>query len=190
MRRLALVLVLVLSGCSVLDPTSEGMSADAANAFAKQVGEAFANSMDGVAPAPSVATEALGGPSPVAINVQVTHRTNCTAGGNIQVLGNMTGSISDTGTGVLLLQVTETISDWRCVGDYVINGDPYVSVSGHMSFLSGQMSSPTIFSLSGGFKWGTASKDSCQMSLSILLRNDGTGSITGTVCGEIVNEQI
>ena len=189
MRRSALVLVLLLSGCSVLDPTSDGMSAHAANAFAKQVSEAFANSMNGVAPAPPPSTEAMGGPSPVAINIQVTHRTNCTAGGNIQVLGNLTGNISDTGSGLLLLQVTETISDWQCIGDLVINGDPYVSVAGHMSFLNGQLSSPTIFTASGGFKWGTGSKQSCQMSLNILIRADGTGSVTGTVCDEVVNQQ-
>ncbi|HKJ01329.1 MAG TPA: hypothetical protein VJ997_02710 [Longimicrobiales bacterium] len=166
------------------------MSSEAANAIAKQIGNAFANSMAGVTPAPPAPTEALAGPSAVAVNVQVTHRTNCTAGGHIEVLGNMTGNISDTGSGVLLLQVTETISDWRCVGDYVVNGDPYVSVAGSMSFLNGQPSSTTSFSFGGGFKWGTASEDSCQMSLTLLLRTDGTGHLSGTVCGEGINTEI
>jgi len=191
MRRLVVVAVLALFGCSLTDvTTSSGMSSGEANAIATQIGEAFARSMGGVAPAAPVATQALGGPSAVVVNVQVTHRTNCTAGGHIEVLGNLTGNLSDTGTGVLLLQVTETLSDWRCVGGYVINGDPYISVAGSMSFINGQPSSTTSFSFGGGFKWGTTSKESCQMSLTLLLRADGTGILSGTVCGNIVNIEI
>lgn len=190
MRPLVLVAVLALFGCSLTDVTGSGMSSGEAAAIARQVGEAFANGMANVVPSPPVATRSTDGPSPVVVNVQVTQRTNCTAGGHMEVLGSLTGNVSDTGSGVLLLQVTETISDWRCVGSYVINGDPYLSVAGSMSFLNGQPSSTTSFSVGGGFKWGTTYEESCQMSLTLLLRTDGTGHLSGVVCGHSVNEEI
>jgi hypothetical protein len=164
------------------------MSGAEARAIARQIGEAFANGMDGAVPAPAALP--VDGPLAVAVNVQLSQRTNCTAGGRIEVLGNLTGNISDEGSGILLLQVTETISDWKCVTGYVVNGDPYVSVAGHMNFLSGQMSSTATFSFGGGFKWGTTSEESCQISMTLLFRTDGTGRLTGTVCGEIINEEI
>lgn len=188
MRLLSLFVALALSGCSVLDALDPGMSADGANAFAKQIGGAFSNGMQGATPVAPAAAPSL--PEGVPVNVQVTHRTNCTAGGHIEVLGNLTGNIDDRGTGMLLLQVTETISDWKCIGDLVINGDPYVSVAGSMAFLNGQRSSTSSFSFGGGFKWGTASKDSCEIHLTMLLRLDNTASLSGTVCGHIVNVEV
>lgn len=191
-------LAAVLAACSSTgDSTgpgnSSGMSQAQAEAFAGQVARALGNGLDNtslnVASGQRIFAPPAPGPiAPTLVNVSVEQRTNCTAGGYIQVLGNMTGNISDQGSGALLLQVTETISDWRCIGNLVINGDPYVSAAGTFTFLNGNLNSPASVSIGGGFKWGTGSAQSCQMQLTMLAYSDGTGRVSGQVCGHSVNE--
>lgn len=189
MRRTVAGLVLLgLTACSssgVGDPSASGPSANQANAFAEQFAGAFSHSMAGSGVSaslrPLAAAAAGSGAASVPINQQVTGVTNCTAGGRIEVSGNLTGNIDETGSGVLFLQVLETITDWRCIPPYVINGDPYLSAAGSMSFQNGQLASPASISFGGGFKWGTTAAESFQIHLTLLLNPDGSGRISGVM---------
>lgn len=177
--------LVILSACSIFDPAEDTFSKAEADAFAEQLGTAFANGMDAAA-AGDASAAAAGDVLAMPVNVSVQRRTNCTAGGHIEVSGDLSGNIDDTGSGVLFLQVLETISDWRCVGDRVINGDPYVSAAGHFNFLNGSQSSTATITFGGGFKWGAESSQGCQLTLTMLLRPDHTGSLSGVVCGHSV----
>ncbi|HEY0994478.1 MAG TPA: hypothetical protein VGD77_00675 [Gemmatimonadaceae bacterium] len=198
MRKIVVMsLATALAACSAssdsTSPGSSGLSQSQAEAFAGQVARALGNGLDNTSFNVGSGQRRFAPPlsSPVAptlVNVSVQQRTNCTAGGSIQVSGNMSGNISDQGSGALLLQVTETISDWRCIGNLVINGDPYVSAAGTFTFLNGNLNSPATISIGGGFKWGTGSAQSCQMQLTMLVYDNGTGRVSGQVCGRGVNE--
>lgn len=178
------VTVFGLAGCSVMGTTQPpGFGASEATAFSQQVARAFSLGVQG-AHASFVSGHVL--PATL-INVNVGSTTNCTAGGSIHVLGSLTGSLDNNGTGVLQLQVTETILDWQCIGSYVINGDPDISAAGTFSFLNGQQSSMAQIDFGGGFKWGTTAAESCQMNLTMLFNPDGTGTVSGTVCNAQVN---
>jgi len=217
MRRLLSLLALsaVTGACSSGTGPDAGLSSSAANAFAGQVAHALGNGVQSAnfsraprgaqmsrfdispdwshaspfdaAPIPRIG-DSFRNASFVQVNVNVQTRTNCTAGGYIEVAGSMTGSISDQGTGALLLQVLETISDWRCVGSYVVNGDPYISAAGTFSFLNGNLSEPASISVGGGFKWGGTAAQSCQMQMTVLAYSNGTGRYSGTVCNHAVNQ--
>ena len=196
-RLIGIGLSLALLACSSSgDSTgpSTGLSADAAEAFSSQVARALGSGLQSTNFARGAA-ERFAAPLPglpiaaVPVNVSVKQRTNCTAGGYIEVSGTMTGNISDQGSGVLQLQVLETISDWRCIGNHVINGDPYISAAGTFTFLNGVMGEPAQVSIGGAFKWGNATGQGCNMQLTILMYRNGTGRVSGQTCGHIVNEQ-
>ena len=183
------VLLLALAACSSsTDVGDDGFSQGEAEAFAEQVGTAFANGMAGAAPVAAFPASPAGlSPAAVPVNVQLRQRTNCTAGGHIEVSGNMTGSIDQNGSGALFLQVLETITDWRCVGGRVINGDPYLSAAGTFTFLNGAQSGTASLSFGGAFKWTGAGAGSCSLTLTALFHPDHTGRLSGVVCGRSVN---
>jgi len=197
MRSLLLGLsVIALAACSASGPsgpTSGGdnrPSANQTNAFAEQFGRAFSNGVSAaasaaLAPAPASGETSLSGvpiscnQSGCLVNVQVTARTNCTSGGRIEVNGSLTGGISQNGSGVLSLESTETITDWRCIPPFVFNGDPFLSVTGTMPFLNGQLSSAATFNFGGGFKWGTGARQTFPINMTVTINPDGSGRASG-----------
>lgn len=137
------------------------------------------NSMSVTAAAPCV---------PVQLNINVNSRTTCTAGGYITVLGGLTGSINSCGTGIMQLQLIESIVDWRCVGGWVVNGDPYISLVATFTFLNGSPATRQDMTINGGFKWGTSAAESCQIHLNTNFDlNAGSSRTTGTICGRSVD---
>jgi hypothetical protein len=113
-------------------------------------------------------------------------RQNCTAGGRIEVSGSLEGTTTD-GSGYLSMSAQETITDWQCIGNYIINGDPYISLTGTFTWMNDQPATQQTMSINGGFKWGTTAEESCQIHLAINFSANGSGTITGTVCGYTVN---
>lgn len=112
--------------------------------------------------------------------------TNCTAGGRIVVSGDISGTMNSSGTGLIQIQATETITDWRCITGHVINGDPYISLTGTFSYVNGSPGTQQTVSLSGGFKWGTTAAQSCQIQLRTNFNSNGQGTTSGVVCGRTV----
>ncbi|MFH1874208.1 MAG: hypothetical protein ABH859_03360 [Pseudomonadota bacterium] len=177
------------------------LSETQADALSGQIADAAVNAMNSGNFAAMV-SKALAGedlPSKIAktiqcndagctINVPIDYGVNCTAGGRIAVTGSITGSTSSSGTGILQIGATETITDWECISGFIINGDPYISLSGTFSFLNGAPSTQQSLTISGGFKWGTTAAESCQIHLSTNFYTSGGGTTTGTICGYTVNE--
>jgi hypothetical protein len=126
-------------------------------------------------------------PTSCMINQPISARRTCVTGGAINVTGNISGSISNTGSGVILISATETISDWSCLPPLMINGDPYISLTGTFSFLNGVPATQQHVGIHGGVKWGTAAAESCQISLDTNFNRDGTGRTTGTVCSHTID---
>ena len=77
-------------------------------------------------------------------------------------------------------RVPEFYLDWICEFEFS-------SLTGTFSFLNGVPSTQQSMSISGGFKWGTTAAESCQISMAIAFYTDGSGTITGSVCGYAVN---
>lgn len=216
-RRLGLVAALAISlggmpGCgsstgSDGTPDVDSMSSAQAEAFARSLSLAATSSMGSGAFTPpaeaagAVATEVqqagvvvsglLSGvtctQTSCVINQPISASRTCTAGGRIAVTGSITGSISSTGTGIIQISATETISDWMCLPPLVINGDPYVSLTGTFSFVNGVPATQQHVGINGGIKWGTTAAASCQIHLDTNFNRDGSGRTTGTVCGHTID---
>lgn len=188
--------------------TSDGMSANQAESFAKTLSLAASSSMgtssfkeatisDTLLPlevqekdplwksVDSVSCNQTG--TSCLVNQSITASRSCTAGGNINVTGGISGTMNNPGTSLLLINATETISDWRCQPPLVINGDPYISLSGQFSFINMQPSTQQHVTINGGIKWGTSAAQSCQIHLDTNFNRSGGGHTTGTVCGHTVD---
>jgi hypothetical protein len=181
------------------DDDSNNMSQDEALYFAREFNDVLdeavnaANTSATAASSQGIASQQIGSESvqctetSCTFNVPISYTVNCTSGGSIQVLGDLTGTITN-GTGLLQIEVTETISDWKCYGDYTVNGDPYISITGTFSFVNYALSSQHQIYITGAYKWGTGSDETCPIYLTIDIDEDGTGSMTGTMCGYAINE--
>lgn len=206
------LLLFAAAGCGASDltgsSTPKGLSQSQANSFASQIMAGFSNGMNqahpqrgavgALVPVPMDVAGITMGPRPFAdglppgisatlVNVSVAQRTNCTAGGYINVTGSMTGSINDNGTGLLSLQVTETINSWQCIGGFTMDGDPYVSAAGTFSFINGQQATAASISFGGGFRWTGNGSGSCTIQMTALFNPDHSGHMTGQLCGQQVN---
>lgn len=191
----AVLLLAAAAGCSASSLTgssNKGISQSAVNSLVTQFASAFGNGMKSahlLAPAPDRGTLG-GGPAASAtlVNVSVSQRTNCTAGGYINVTGSMTGSMDNNGSGVLSMQVTETINSWQCISGYTVDGAPYLSAAGTFSFLNGQQATAASISFGGGFQWSGNGSGTCNVQMTMLFNPNGTGHLSGTACGYPVNE--
>ena len=126
------------------------------------------------------------------INQEVSSTTNCAPQGNIQVTGNIFGTIDINGNGVLQIQATETLTDWSCITGYLIEGDPNISITGQFSFVNGNPAAAQTMTLSGGFTWATTAGQpmtgSCAVDLTASYQsNNGHGILSGIVCGYPLN---
>lgn len=192
----ALGILALVPGCGGSDGGSAattGLSASQAEYMARWVSQAATGSLNRTAslraaPEPGTLHAFQAGMASVMVNQSATYTLNCESGGRITASANVTGSINDdTGTGVLLISATETISDWRCLPPFVINGDPYISLSGTFSFMNWAPATQQHIGIAGGFKWGTGSADSCQIHLDTNFGSNGSGRTTGTVCSHPID---
>jgi hypothetical protein len=120
-------------------------------------------------------------------------RANCppTAGyaeGSI----NISGSISDTGTGMILIDGWEKLADYQCsTGGIVFNTDVPVSLAGHFSFMNWMPSTGQTFTISGGFRWaqsGTSRTGYCTVMITINFDlMNGHGSVSGHSCDQNIS---
>jgi len=122
------------------------------------------------------------------INESVNSRTNCTAGGYITVVGGMTGTVNSCGSAYLSIQLTESIVNWQCIGGWIVNGDPNLSLVATFTFLNGAPATRQDMTISGGFSWTGTSSGSCQVYLHTNFDlNNGSSTTTGTVCGHPIS---
>jgi hypothetical protein len=182
---------------SVVD--SNSMSSVQASNFATSLSRAATSSMgnsafkepaysDSLFPAEIQQSDGLPKSLGLLINQSISATRTCQSGGRIAVTGSITGGLNDnTGTGVILIDARETITDWSCLSPLIINGDPYISLTGTFSFINFQPATQQHIGITGGIKWGTSSAQSCQVSLDTNFNRDGTGRTTGSVCGHSID---
>ena len=133
------------------------------------------------------------------VNYSVDERVEGSKGGEIHVFGAVTGNITfddqtnETTGGLLLIGLTETIHDFQYESEgetYTMTGDPYVSLTGTFSLLSGGSSFGTASSMQigGGVHIsGSQCDETINMRITIIVNASGTG---GTVSGTINDESI
>jgi hypothetical protein len=152
-------------------------------------------------------TSAMGGKSLIKsvessypVNQSVESTTLGPEGGNIHVVGSITGTMNfDDQTnsflgGTLLLGFTETINDYGFISNgqkFVMNGAPYLSLTGTFTILPGGNTFGTASSMhfAGGIKaTGTGYDQTINIDINIIMNTNGTGgSVSGTINGEQVN---
>ncbi len=195
-----LVVTLSVVGCGGggggggIDDNGSGMSRAEAEGLAKQLSAVSAGAAGGAqgavgggalgaaarSPEPDSAVQCTPDYSSCTYNIDTSYTNNCTAGGTIHATGNFSGTMSSSGTGMFQLQITETLTDWQCIPGYVIEGDPYISLTGTFSYVNGNPGTNQSLTMSGGFKWNGGS---CQIRLTTLLNSSGGWTTTGSVCG-------
>jgi hypothetical protein len=138
--------------------------------------------------------------STVPINIQVDNTVTSPKGGNIHVIGSVTGSMSVddvTGNilgGTMLIGLTETINDYAVEFDgetFTMTGVPYVSLTGTFTIAPGGGSFGTASSMQigGGFKVvGPGFDKTINIQITIIINSNGSGGhVSGQVGGEPVD---
>ncbi|MDE3216143.1 MAG: hypothetical protein KGO03_07080, partial [Gemmatimonadota bacterium] len=170
------MLLAAAAGCSAPsltgNPKNTGLSEATVNTLVFQFAQALGNGMASarlLSPTPNHGQRDNGpaGPSHTQVSAQVSHRTDCAIGGHIDVNGGLTGTLDDTGTGALSLQVTETINGWQCATGYTVDGAPHLSAAGTISVLNGQQSSAATVSFGGLFTWTGNGSGTCNVELTM-----------------------
>lgn len=149
----AFIAALVISSLqipsSALMPQSFSMAAGMSKAqltsMESSLGQAYSQAMASAIPKTSVSKLT------VTISFSADARFKCSAGGYIHttmtlrsVMTNSTGNTSASGSG------HQTISDWRCVKGWIVNGDPYISHTISSSMFAGSFRTSAY--MSGGWK--------------------------------------
>jgi|GEM_PF-481260 len=164
------------------------------------INEIFKAGMTGYSSGISGKSLIKSGESSYPINVSITSTMQGPEGGTIQVLGNITGTMSiddETGSflgGTLLLGLTESISDYAfiCNGQkYTMNGAPNLSLTGTFTVQPDGASFGTASGMhfGGGVQvTGPEYDQTINMDITIILNTTGTGgTVSGTIGGEQVN---
>lgn len=103
---------------------------------------------------------------------------SCQTGGTMGVAGTLTGSGTQNSAN-LSLQMEVTPNGWTCDGP-TINGAPFVQINGTFAYPANTLE----MTMSGGFSVGG---QTCALNVTVNGNADGTGDISGTVCGNSVN---
>jgi hypothetical protein len=111
----------------------------------------------------------------------------CQYGGTTGFAGDVDGSVNNSGTGSIQFQLDETFTNCVPASGYTVNGAPEVSIAGTFTFYNGAVSFPLQI-LAGGAV--TINGNACNINLTTLAESNGSGTTTGTLCGESVNISI
>jgi hypothetical protein len=103
----------------------------------------------------------------------------CQTGGTLGVAGTLTGTGTEN-SAYLSLEMEVTPNSWTCDGP-TINGSPYVQINGTFDYPADTLT----MTMSGAF---TAGNQTCQLNVTVNGNADGSGDISGTVCGNSVND--
>ena len=190
---LALAVSLLVVGCGGGNGSnsSSSLSASQASAIAAQIAQAASHS---AANSPSGAIVTHAHPQSVTCNQsgcqifqQFSATITCSVGGNIGVTGDISGATDASGTGLIQIQGQETLTNCSPEQGLVLNGAPYISMTGNFSFLNGNPSTNQSISIGGGFSWGSSANQVCQVNLTANFNANGSGDLSGTLCGQQVN---
>lgn len=127
----------------------------------------------------------------------INETESCALGGNVKLTGNANGNF-DENTGAGNMNVKLDMVHAGCKGQastgevFTINGAPKLTTE--FDWVSGETSFSFDGGMNGTVKWATGSKEgTCAVTMSFALAADYagenyTGSSTGTVCGQSIND--
>jgi hypothetical protein len=122
-------------------------------------------------------------------NFPLSSTVQCSGGGNISVSGDISGSLSNSGSGMADAKITVTPANCG-VSSVTFSGEPNITLSSQFSFSdnNGQIGVvfPITLSEGGGISFGPNASGTCQLNVTYSI-NSGSCSVTGTVCGQSVN---
>lgn len=150
-----------------------GMSKVQLNSMTNSLEKAYAQAMATAKTTTSVTTLSA------SISISADARYKCSAGGYIHttmttrsVTTSNTGNTTASGSG------HQTISDWRCIKGWIVNGDPYISHTISSSMFAGSVRMSAH--MSGGWKaiGPNKVKQSCQTSAESQYSSLGSSGFT------------
>lgn len=116
--------------------------------------------------------------------VSIDRTVTCPNGGAAEISGDLSGDIdATTGTGSYTVDLMTTFSECALGNGLVINGAPYLSTSGVLSFQGFGLTGANM-SYSGAV---TANGDTCHVDLAMAgLGPTAVSTARGTICGNAV----
>jgi hypothetical protein len=132
------------------------------------------------------ASAALSGSGPFSSTVA------CDGGGSITVSGSSSDNINNSGTGTLTGSYTQTPNN--CVvgisrGNVVVSGDPNLTGSWSASYSNGNPVGNMTYSWQGAYRYNGAVSGRCSMNItSSINMSTYSGSVSGTMCGQTINQ--
>lgn len=189
-RNLGFILSLIIpgiccAGCGGSN-TNGSMTEAQATAFATQVSQVAAQGMVNSTAGTGNSISCAG--SSCTVDIPVSYASTCSSGGSMQLAGEVRGEMPGlSGSGMVMLQVGQSITNWSCVSGFVINGDPNLSLTRQFSFVLSNPATLQEMTITGDFDWGTGSSQKCSVNLTTSYNLTGTGTTSGTVCNQSVN---
>jgi hypothetical protein len=130
------------------------------------------------------------------LNYSCDATRTCTGGGSIRPSLTATGQMFVNTSGATLqapLRGSQNILNWACAGNYIISGNPTVSMSGELyaNGATGQVqnyidqSGQIVYGPSGG---AAREQQFCSVSLRTIETNVAALRTTGTICGRTINQ--
>lgn len=130
------------------------------------------------------------------LNFSCDATRNCNGGGSIRPSLTATGQVFVNANGATLkapLQGSQNILNWACAGNYIISGNPTVSLTGELyaSGANGQVqnyinhSGQIVYGPSGG---AAREQQFCSISLQTIETNVAALRTTGTICGRAISQ--
>ncbi len=200
-RRLSLFLLPFLllgsiSSCTSLSDLEEPTSLSQVQAWwvADLVSKVGTNGLIARMGSPSP-TAPPSGPQLVEFDRDIDYFHDCGVSGSIDLAGSASGSVDDSGTGSIGIQVTEEInscvSETSSGGTFELNGSPHLTISGDFGYSEWEPSALQSLRILGNFTWAFSRGGSggCSLDLAVVFDGaQGGGTLTGTVCDQPVTE--
>jgi hypothetical protein len=131
--------------------------------------------------------------APFPINTQFTVTKQCPQGGQVAIVGSITGT-GDRVAHNLSVEAVATRTDTNCAfetrdGVLTLNGNPNVAYDGKLNIVAGVLSGLQTQTHKGSFTWArTGGSGTCDVDLSSSFDPaTHTVTVTGTFCGHTVN---
>lgn len=110
---------------------------------------------------------------------------SCPGGGTMAVSGDLSGTLSNTGSGSAQAQITADPASCS-VNGVVLNGDPSITVAGQANISNYAPVWPVTGTETGGVTFGPNPSGSCQLNLTFSVNESLNCTVTGTACGQTV----
>lgn len=121
-----------------------------------------------------------------------TTTSSCPLGGAVSQTITVTDNLNDNGTGTITYSAVQTPNDCSVEtssGTYEVNGAPNLTWGGSIQFTDGEPSDDFTWTLTGGYDFTGTKNGVCQVDLTYEFNiQTGSGTMTGTMCGNQFNQ--